>query len=75
MITDGCYQIDKVVAVWRDEKTGKLHVLPPCCQCRDFMLNIDRANLEADVVLGWEDNKKLKSLIPYHEWPEPLENL
>ena len=73
MITDGCYQIDTVVAVWRDEKTGKLHVLPPCGTCRDFMRNIDRSNLEANVILGKEDIKKLKDLIPYHEWPKPLE--
>lgn len=73
MITDGCYQIDKVVAVWRDDKTGKLHVLPPCCLCRNFMQDIDKANLEADIILGKEDVKKLKDLIPYHEWPDPLE--
>jgi len=30
MITDGEYKIQKVVAVWRDERNGKLHVLPPC---------------------------------------------
>lgn len=73
MITDGCYRIDKVVAVWRDDKTDKLHVLPPCGICRDFMQNIDRANLDADVILGRDDVKKLKDLIPYHEWPAPLD--
>lgn len=73
MVTDGCYEIDKVVAVWRDDKTGKLHVLPPCGICRNFMRELDEKNLEADVILGKEDIKKLKDLIPYHEWPEPLE--
>lgn len=74
MITDGCYRIDTVVAVWRDDKTGKLHVLPPCGICRDFMQNIDRANLDADVILGKTDTKKLKDLIPHHDWPAPLED-
>jgi len=73
MVTDGCYQIDKVLAVWRDEKTGKLHVLPPCGICRNFMRELDESNLEADVILGKEDIKKLKDLIPHYEWPEALE--
>jgi len=73
MVTDGCYEIDKVVAVWRDNKSGKLHVLPPCGICRSFMRELDEKNLEAYVILGKGDIKKLKDLIPYHEWPEPLE--
>lgn len=73
MVTDGCYQIESIVAVWHDEKTGRLHVLPPCGTCRDFMRNIDKQNLETDVVLGKNDIQKLKDLIPYHEWQEPLD--
>ncbi len=73
MVTDGEYKFDKVTAVWRDEKTGKLHVLPPCGICRQFMRDIDEGNLEAEVVLGRIDFKKLKELIPYYEWPKPLD--
>ena len=73
MITDGEYKFDKVVAVWRDDKTGKLHVLPPCGVCREFMRQIDQGNLESEVILGKTDVKKLKELIPYYEWPAPLE--
>jgi cytidine deaminase len=72
MITDGEYKFDKVVAVWKDDKTGKLHALPPCGVCREFMRQIDQGNLESEVILGKTEVKKLKELIPYYEWPVPL---
>ncbi len=73
MITSGEYAFDKVVAVWRDDKTGKLHVLPPCGVCREFMRQIDQGNLESEVILGRNDVRKLKDLIPYYEWPRPID--
>lgn len=73
MVTDGCYEIEKVVAVWRDDKTSKLHVLPPCGICRNFMQNLNENNLEAEVILGVSQHKPLKELIPHHEWPDPLD--
>ncbi len=73
MVTKGNYKLEKVVSVWRDENTGKLHVLPPCGICREFMRSLDQENLEADIILGRDDVKKLKDLIPYYEWPEPLD--
>ena len=73
MVTAGEYVIAKVVAVWRDERDGRLYVLPPCGRCREFIRQIDTANLETEVVLGRETTLKLKELLPRHEWPEPLE--
>ena len=73
MITDGSYQFDMIVAVWRDLETKKLHVLPPCGTCRDFMQNIDRSNLTSQIILGKDDILLLKDLIPRHEWPARLE--
>ncbi len=73
MITEGEYKFDKIVAVWKDDKTGKLHVLPPCGVCREFMRQIDQGNLESEVILGKTSTKKLKELIPNYEWPAPLE--
>ena len=64
MVTDGCYEIDMVVAVWRDDKTGKLDVLPPCGMFRHFMRELDERNLEADVILGKEDIKKAERPYP-----------
>jgi cytidine deaminase len=74
MVTAGEYRIAKIVAVWRDERDGKLYVLPPCGRCRQFIRQIDEANLETDVVLGKEKVLKLKELLPYYAWPEPLDS-
>ena len=74
MVTAGEYRIARIVAVWRNERDGKLAILPPCGRCRQFMLQIDAANLETDVVLGKDKALKLKELLPYHGWPEPLEH-
>jgi cytidine deaminase len=73
MVTSGEYRITKIVAVWRDKGNGKLYVLPPCGRCREFIRQIDEANLETEVVLAKDKTLKLKELLPYHEWPEPLE--
>src|SRR5690349_3398401 len=73
MVTAGEYKIAKIVAVWRDERDGKLYVVPPCGRCREFIRQIDEANLETDVLLGKDKVRKLKELLPYHEWPESLE--
>jgi cytidine deaminase len=73
MVTAGEYRIAKIVAVWRDERSGKLHVLPPCGRCREFIRQIDSKNLETDVVLGRDKTQKLSELLPFHEWPEPIE--
>jgi cytidine deaminase len=71
MITSGEYRVTKIVAVWRDEREGKLFVLPPCGACREFMRAVDEGNLDADVVLGRNKTEKLKNLLPHYEWPEP----
>ncbi len=68
MITAGEYKIHKIVAVWRND-AGAVSVLPPCGVCREFMHNVDVANLEADVVLSPTSSVKLKALLPHHEWP------
>jgi cytidine deaminase len=59
------------VAVWRDEQ-GRLYVLPPCGRCREFIRQIDPANIDTDVVLGVDRSATLRELLPAYEWPEPL---
>jgi len=59
MATAGQSQILKIVAVYGDGK-----VVPPCGRCREFMRQIDPANMEAEVVLGPDKSKKLKELLP-----------
>ncbi len=72
MVTAGEYQIAKIVAVWRDEQ-GRLYVLPPCGRCREFIRQIDEANLDTEVILGDERRQRLRKLLPEHEWPQPLD--
>jgi cytidine deaminase len=72
MATAGEYRIARIVAVCRDEPSGKLFVLPPCGICREFMRSIAEANLDAEVVLGPDETLTLRSLLPRHEWPMPI---
>jgi len=71
MVTAGEYRIASIVAVWRDARDGTLFVLPPCGRCREFIRQIDVINLDTDVVLGMDRARKLRELLPPHEWPEP----
>jgi len=73
MITDKCYRVRKMVAVWRDEKDGKLYILPPCGVCREILRRIDEDNLQTEVILGRMDVLKLAELLPRHEWPDPFD--
>lgn len=68
MVTAGEYQIAKIVAVWRSDD-GTLHVVPPCGRCREFIRQIDPANLDTEVVLGLDRQATVAELLPFHEWP------
>jgi len=41
-------------------------VLPPCGRCREMMVQLNKENLNTEVVLSAEKKVKLKELIPYH---------
>jgi len=71
MVTAGEYRIAKIVAVWRDED-DRLHVLPPCGRCREFLRQVDPANLSTEVVLSYASALPLADLLPAHDWPAPL---
>lgn len=73
MVTAGEYGIDRIVAVWRDDRTGLLHVLPPCGRCREFLRQVDPGNLDTRVVLGRDEDLPLAALLPRHDWPAPLD--
>jgi cytidine deaminase len=73
MVTAGEYRIARIVAVWRDDDSGRLHVLPPCGRCREFIHQIDAANLQALVVLSRDESVRLSELLPRYDWPEALD--
>ena len=72
MVTAGEYRIATIVAVWRDD-SGRHYVLPPCGRCRELIRQLDSENLDTDVILGDGRRKRLRELLPEHEWPEPLD--
>jgi hypothetical protein len=49
-----------------------LYVLPPCGRCREFIREVDPANLDTEVILGSDQSALLRELLPANEWPEPL---
>jgi cytidine deaminase len=71
MVTAGEHRIARIVAVWRDE-SGVPFVLPPCGRCREFIHQVDPANLDTEVILGQDTAGRLRDLLPFNEWPEPL---
>jgi cytidine deaminase len=72
MVTAGEYEIAKIVAVWRDDQ-GALHVVLPCGRCREFIRQIDPANLDTEVVLSRTSSAPLRDLLPHSNWPSPHE--
>lgn len=59
MITNREYEIEKIVAVSSDGK-----VLAPCGRCRELMYQVNKANLDTEIVLGGDRTAKLKELLP-----------
>lgn len=70
MVTAGEYRISRIVAVWRGDD-GRLYVLPPCGRCREFIQQVDPANLDTQVVLARERRIALRELLPSTDWPDP----
>ena len=64
MVTNQEYKIKKIVAVLEDGT-----VLPPCGRCREFLYQIDKDNLETEVIIADDKSVKLKELLPY-PWDE-----
>jgi cytidine deaminase len=67
MVTARECRIAKIVAVWRHED-GALHVLAPCGRCREFIQQIDPANIDTEVVLSRDRSARLRELLPFNDW-------
>jgi cytidine deaminase len=72
MVTAGEFRIERIVAVWRDD-SARLYVLPPCGRCREFIRQVDPANLDTEVILDLNRSASLRELLPAHAWPQPLD--
>ena len=67
MVTAGELEINRIVAVWKDEK-DVTHVLAPCGRCREFIRQVNEQNMETDVILGDESVVSLRELLPHAGW-------
>lgn len=61
MITNGEYQIDKVVTI---APNGK--VVSPCGACRELMMQLDKSSVNIEILVDYEERRtiRLKDLIP-----------
>ena len=61
MLTHGESKIDKVVAVMPDGAVG-----PPCCACREFMMQLDKDSGDIEILLDYASREtvRLKELVP-----------
>jgi len=59
MITAGESKIVKIVAISEDE------ILPPCGRCREFMNQIHKDNIHAEVMVSADRVVKLNELLPF----------
>ncbi len=64
MVTAGESRIRKLAAISAD---GKL--MPPCGRCRELLYQIDRGNLETEVILEAGRPTRLADLLP-HRWQD-----
>jgi cytidine deaminase len=66
MVTAGEYRIKKIVAVWLNGED--VYVLSPCGRCREFIRQVDPANLGTEIVMDAGFSLKLSDLLPYADW-------
>jgi len=62
MVTNGETRIVRIVAVGPGGK-----VLPPCGRCREFIYQINKDNIDAEVMIEGNNTVKLRDLLP-HLW-------
>lgn len=59
MLTAGETRIARIVAVSGDGK-----IMPPCGRCRELLYQIDRGNLETEILLEGGKSARLGDLLP-----------
>jgi cytidine deaminase len=67
LVMRGAPRVRTLVAVWKNEQ-GELHVLPPCRNCRAFLLSVSTENQNTEIILGRDNVRMLKDLPPLEGW-------
>lgn len=68
MLRDGASQVKAIATVSNDHK-----LMPPCGRCRELLFEVDRHNLQTDVILENERVVKLANIFP-ERWQELWED-
>ncbi|OJU09161.1 MAG: cytidine deaminase [Clostridiales bacterium 43-6] len=63
MITNGESQIDKVLAIMPNGQVG-----PPCCVCREYMMQLDKDSKDIEFLLDYETRKTVRLIELVPEW-------
>ncbi len=58
MVANGETEIKKIVAIHHRK------VIPPCGKCRELLYELNKKNLEAEVIVSEKEKVKLKELLP-----------
>lgn len=58
MLKDRETEVAMIVAV---KHNG--NIIPPCGKCREMLFQVDRRNLETEVIIGKNETKRLKELL------------
>lgn len=63
MLSNGETEIDAIVAVYKNK------IYPPCGVCREMILQLNKKNLNANIIISNSKKVKLKILLP-KRWQE-----
>ena len=58
-------KINKIVATWKDDK-GDYYIVSPCGRCRQAIYDVNKENLNSDVILDVNTMVKLSELLPHN---------
>jgi cytidine deaminase len=64
MIKNGETEIKRVAAI-----TASGSILPPCGKCREMLYQIDKKNVETEIVISTSETRILRELLPFN-WQE-----
>ena len=67
MVKNGESAIRVIVAA-----TAEGSILPPCGRCREILYQIDKSNLDTEVMIGPGDKRPLRELLPLN-WQNYLD--
>lgn len=67
-----CAEVSAVAEMLKHRETHVLRVvavnqdgiLPPCCRCREMLVQVDTSNLDCLVILGEDRTVRLRELLP-----------